>query len=290
MILDDSVEMCRLLGSILSDNNFETMAFTDPNRALQALQHTRPAAVVSDIAMPGMDGITFRQHLLRDDRLRPIPFVFLTARKDLEGKIEGIKAGADAYLTKPFLPTELIVTVQNALRRAADYQSTLVIDPLTRSYNRLYLQQQLPDLMEKLRQQKLPAACAMIDIDHFKQINDRYGHQTGDLVLTGVAELIKKNIRKDDVLVRYGGEEFLLFLPYQRSVIALMVVERIRKVIAAKVFADRNGQSHFNVTISCGLCDVSDELSLEEVIGEADRSLYDAKEQGRDRTVVASAC
>lgn len=289
MILDDNPEMCRLLDTILTDNQFDTISFTDPHRALQALQYTRPSAVVSDIAMPEMDGIAFRERLLCDDRFRPIPFVFLTGRKDFAVKMEGLKAGADAYLTKPFQPMELVATVQNALRRAADFQSTVVIDPLTHSYNRLYLQNQLPELMEKLRKEKIPAACAMIDIDHFKQINDRYGHQTGDLVLSGVAELIRKSIRKDDVLVRYGGEEFLLFLPYQKSLIALMVVERIRKVIAEKIFTDINGQSHFHVTISCGLCDVSSELSLDAVIGEADRQLYSAKEGGRDRTVVSAA-
>lgn len=289
LILDDNPDMCRLLDSILSDNDFETMTFTDPHQALQALQRTRPAVVISDIAMPEMDGVSFRQHLLKDDRLRTVPFVFLTGKNGLDQKIEGLKAGIDGYITKPFLPTELIATVKNAVRRAADYQSTLVVDPLTHSYNRLYLQQQLPELVEKLRREKIPAACAMIDIDRFKEINDRFGHQTGDLVLTAVAEIIRKNIRQDDVLVRYGGEEFLLFLPYQKSVIALMVVERIRKVISAQVFTDAEGERQFQVTISCGLCDVSAERSLDEVIGEADRRLYDAKEHGRDRTTAVPA-
>jgi len=288
LVLDDNVEMCQLLVTILSDQNFDILPFTDSQKAFQAIRKIKPDIVVSDINMPRMDGISFREHLLQDERLRLIPFVFLTARSEPEDRIQGLEAGADAYLTKPFRPTELVATVKNALRRATDYQSNLVIDPLTKSYNRTYLQQQLPKLLETLREGGIPAACAMIDIDHFKLINDRYGHQTGDTVICAIAEIIRKNIRKEDVLVRYGGEEFLLFLPHQESKAAFSVLERIRTLIASRLFTDVSGRNNFHVTISSGLSSAASTASLNEIIGEADRRLYYAKEHGRDQTAAAS--
>jgi diguanylate cyclase (GGDEF)-like protein len=288
LVLDDNLEMCRLIASILSDEEFQPLTFTDPQGALAALKETIPSAVVSDISMPKMDGISFRERLLQDERCRPIPFVFLTARSEVDDRIEGLRVGADAYLTKPFRPMELVETVRNVIRRAADFQATAFLDPLTKSYNRIYLQRKLPLLLEKIQQEGIPAACAMIDIDHFKAINDRFGHQTGDIVLFAVAETIRKNIRKEDVLVRYGGEEFLLFLPNQEPGVAFVVVERIRKLIASRLFTDVSGRSTFHITISSGLSSATPATSLAEIIRAADQRLYYAKEHGRDRTVAAS--
>jgi diguanylate cyclase (GGDEF)-like protein len=276
LILDDDPVLCNLLKEILEDSGFQTISFTDPGEVLEFLNRTRPDAIISDVNMPSMSGWSFRQKLLADERLRLIPFVFLTGRGEMEDKVQGLTVGADAYLTKPFQPVELVATVNNVLSRARQYQSTLEIDPLTKTYNRFYLERNVPSS---------PFACAMIDIDHFKQINDRYGHQTGDLVLSTVAKIIKKNIRKEDILVRYGGEEFLLFLPGQAPRAAFVVVDRIRQVIASMIFSDVTAKQHFHVTISSGLSEFSPVRSLEEVIREADTRMYYAKAHGRDRTV-----
>lgn len=123
IILDDDLELCSLVGGILEDHDFDVVTFADPLEALDSMLEIRPDLIIADINMPKMDGLTFREQLFNDDRFRLIPIIFLTARRHAEQRIEGLMAGADAYVTKPFLPRELIATVKNVLRRARHYQA-----------------------------------------------------------------------------------------------------------------------------------------------------------------------
>ncbi len=290
-VLDDDPALCRLIQILLKAHHFETVIFHDPKELLKKLHKggVEPAAIISDINMPGMDGLSLREALLREERFRRLPFLFLTSRRAVRDKVQGLETGADAYLTKPIVPEELIATLKNILKRAGDHRALLEIDPLTQSYNRSYLERRLPALLAANRH-KSSISCAMIDIDHFKKINDRYGHPTGDLILRGVTEIIRQHIRAADILIRYGGEEFLLVLIGQGATAAFTAVDRIRKIIAAKIFVDATGQGQLRATISSGLSRITPNRTLAQAIQEADRRLYDAKAQGRNQTVKALSC
>ena len=287
LVVDDDRDVCRLIEDLLSLQGLTVRSYADPLTALAALQTIRPAVILSDVIMPEMDGFTFRERLLQQEATRLIPFIYLTGRDSPDDKIQGMNTDADAYLTKPFSADELVATVANALRRSSRHQESRELDPLTQVFNRLYLEAHGPELLKQCRAARYPFACAMVDIDHFKQINDTYGHATGDLVLTAVAQLIRKHIRKEDILIRYGGEEFLIFLPNQVANTAFLVVERIRKIIASKVFVDASSRHQFHLTISAGMTKVLPTVPLDTVIAQADKMLYEAKRHGRDRTIAA---
>ena len=160
-------------------------------------------------------------------------------------------------------------------------------DHLTKLYNRFYFEEEGNRELERARRYGYPLSLIMLDLDNFKQINDRYGHQKGDEVLIKFADVIRKNIRRTDMPVRYGGEEFLILLPHTNLEEAAKVAERIRESFSKVVF--REGSEAFRLTVSAGVasCEPED-CALENLLHKADKALYQAKREGKNRTVVFS--
>jgi diguanylate cyclase (GGDEF)-like protein len=286
LLVDSDPGSLQLLSQSLALCNMASKSFTNSHEALAFMQSTRPALIIADMNMPGTDGRTFHESLIMVDPERFIPAILLARWHEMVKKVSELREEIDAYLVKPFLSVELINTVKTVLRSAHRRQTAQEVDPLTRTYNRVFLERRAPRLMKAASEGDQPVACAMIDIDHLKKLNELYGTESGDMVLRAVAKIIKKNIRNEDVVIRYGGEEFLLFLPNQKPDAAFVVIDRIRRIVASRIFTTMNHQQHFNVTLSSGLNQVSKGQSLDDVIREADRTMVFAKNRGCNRTYV----
>jgi two-component system cell cycle response regulator len=226
-----------------------------------------------------------------------VPIILLTALEDIDSKRRGLSAGADEFLSKPVNALELQIRLSSMLRikRLADELERVnknlaelaTIDPLTQVANRRAVEHRLALEFQRERRYKHPLACILVDIDHFKAVNDTYGHPAGDKVLIEVASAIRESIRTTDLVARFGGEEFIVIAPETPMAPAQMVAERIRLAIIEKTSAKMD-QGLPTVTASLGVATTELQVTKEsELVARADAALYRAKHEGRNRVVVA---
>ena len=299
LIADDDQLSRHLLQSTLEKAGYEVIAVNDGIAAARALsQADGPRLALLDWMMPGMDGPAVIRSL-RVDHDRPyIHIVLLTSRQSKEDLIAGLEAGADDYLTKPFHPPELrarlrtgerILMLEEKLVQAReDMRYKATHDALTSLWNRAVILDILQrEITRSTRDQSKGVTVVIADIDHFKKINDTYGHVAGDEVLREVARRLNSSVRNYDAVARYGGEEFLLVLVGCPSRQGIPRAENLRKLIDSSPFETPAG--FLNITMSLGVAGTDDwsGLSAGNLIHEADVALYRAKETGRNRSVLA---
>lgn len=276
----------------LQDEGYETVEAADGSAALIICAAERPDAILLDIEMPGLDGHQVLATLKADPELRDIPVVFLTGRTSTDDMVAGLRAGAHDYLKKPFEPAELIARVGGAVRvkrlqdelriRNDQLDKLSRIDGLTGLYNRRHIDEQLQKGLNIARRHDQPLAVLMLDIDHFKLINDVEGHPAGDRVLQEFARRLEAATRVGDVVGRWGGEEFIVIAPQTDMDGALRLGERIRAAVADEGM--ETGDHRVSVTVSIG-CVVG--LDAAELIDHADAALYRSKSEGRNRVTAA---
>jgi len=260
--------------------------------ALQKARDTQPDLVVLGRSLPDMDGLDLLEQL-KGERGRFTPVLIASHRSATAEVVLGLQKGADDYLPLPCDPDELLARVQALLRvkemhdrvvaMQRELERLVVSDPLTGLYNRRYLVERLGQEMNRVDRYGGTLALAMIDLDGFKPVNDRYGHVFGDRLLRAVAAEIARSLRTPDVAARYGGDEFAVILPQTQPEGALRVCERIRK--AVEQLALSAGDGSVSVTATLGVSDYpADGVSTaEELIQAADEALYGAKRAGRNR-------
>jgi diguanylate cyclase (GGDEF)-like protein len=268
---------------------------SDGHEAVRACRILGPDMVLLDVEMPGLDGHTVLRILQEDAELRDIPVVFLTARTGTEDVVTGLQLGAHDYLRKPFEPSELIARVSAALRvkalqdelraRNAELETVTRTDALTGIYNRRHLEERLHGLLAATRRHRQPVAVLMIDVDHFKAVNDSLGHAAGDAVLREIADRLRRGVRADDVVGRWGGEEFVVVGAATGGDAAAALAERLRRAIALSAVRLEGG-GEVAVTVSIG-CAAGVDGDAEELVRRADACLHEAKAVGRHRTVAA---
>lgn len=295
LVIDDSPEIHRLLDARLKPEVANIYHAMNASQGIVTAIQQRPDLILLDMEMPGISGLALCRTLKEDPRTAFIPIIFLTGNEDVNVKIRGFDLGAVDYITKPFNTAELRARVRAALRskRYLDLLSARAqIDGLTGLYNRAYFEQRLAqELLATARYQRL-VSLILIDLDHFKQINDSFGHPFGDLVLQRTSEVLLANVRATDVACRYGGEELVVILPETSMDGALTVAGRIRAQIAALLMIQQ-GQPR-SVTASLGLSSTecfraTDRVTSAMLIEAADKALYEAKRGGRNRTHLAPA-
>ena len=262
-----------------------------------------PDVILLDVVMSDMDGFAVCRWLKTHGETEEIPIIMLTVKGEVEHRVAGLNVGADDYLPKPFADEELEARIFAALRtktarialkeRNQQLEAMLhrveglaIRDPLTGLYNRRRFADVLNREFAITNRYKNPLSCIMIDLDHFKAINDRYGHQEGDQVLQAVAEAIAKNVRDVDMPARYGGEEFAVLLPHTSKQDAVIVADRIARLIRQLVF--HFGEDEVHITASFGIASRLDVVSnrSSSLVEAADRALYQAKREGRDRAIL----
>ena len=295
---EDNPVFQSMLRAMLTKWGYDAIITRDGTQAWEQLQSEDPPQMaILDWMMPGMDGVEVCRRVRAAAREPYIYLLLLTARNDARDLVEGMDAGADDYLTKPFNAHELRVRLR-AGRRILDLQRELVAareelrirashDSLTGMLNRGCILETLHKELARAGRERQPLAVLIIDLDRFKLVNDTRGHLAGDAVLREATQRIRGAIRRYDSLGRYGGEEFLVVLPGCTGAAARQQAERIREAVASAPFSP--GGEPFAVTCSIGLSarqspSVHD---ADHLIKESDEALYRAKNLGRNRVEAA---
>jgi diguanylate cyclase (GGDEF)-like protein len=301
LVIDDSKSARQQILEVLA----KTSLFAEHHFASGALEGFKMVIgqpvdlIICDLEMPGMDGFKFLSMLNGREELRDIPVIMLTGREDLETKIRGLEQGASDYVTKPFDAGELVARIkvqlkikslQDSLKESNQRLTELSrTDPLTGLANRRCLMETLEREIERGRRTGSSVAMIMADLDHFKRINDTYGHQPGDEVLKAVADLLKNHLRPYDLAARFGGEEFVLVLPNSSLVQAVQVAERIRVATGQLTFAAPMEKLRVTASLGVAAYPRGRIRSVDDLIREADFALYKAKGEGRNLVAVIEA-
>lgn len=294
LIADDSLVVRSLLRRQLEESGHEVFEAVDGVDAVERTLELQPDVVLMDVEMPRLDGYGALAKLRTDPDLADIPVVILTTRSATEDVVQGLHLGAHDYLCKPFDPAELVARVSAAVRvkrlqdelkqRNLELQELSRMDVLTGMPNRRHLLEHLHAAESSARRHEEPFAVLMVDVDHFKNVNDAHGHENGDFVLRAVALALADSCRGEDVAGRWGGEEFLVVAPETGLAQAAVLAERIRGIVETSPVELVDGRS-IPVTVSVGVAAGTADVDL--LLRLADAALYEAKAAGRNRVVTS---
>ncbi|MDO3377509.1 diguanylate cyclase [Geoalkalibacter halelectricus] len=297
LIVEDNPPVCHTLQDTLEGAGHVATCVSSGLQALAQLEQGYFPIVITDLVIPGMDGLELCRVIRERFREYYIYILVLTARDSHEDLIQGLEAGADEYLIKPVTEVELrarlkiarrILELESSLKQSLEeFKSLSVRDSLTGFFNRRYLAEHLPQEIKRAVRYGRPLSLFLFDLDHFKKINDQFGHGVGDEILRQVGSCVAETLRQDlDWTVRYGGEEFLVVLPETDLEGARIVAERLRLCLAQRQVATAHGSA--STTASFGIASLPrvsprQRLAMEALIECADRCLYEAKSEGRNR-------
>ncbi|MCP4446066.1 MAG: diguanylate cyclase [Myxococcales bacterium] len=286
LVIDDSQDIHNLVEVRLRADGITVLHALESTNGLSILRTERVDLVLLDLDLETDNGIDVCRQILSDDEIAMVPIIFLTGTVDIATKVKAFEAGAVDYVTKPFDAVELRARVRAALRTKRYHDllaSRARVDGLTGLGNRSYFDEQLERQLESDRRSGVTTSLIMLDIDHFKSVNDTFGHPFGDMVLQRVADAARAVVRPRDIPCRYGGEEICIVLPETTLDAAEKVAERIRESIQA-IALIQHGKPVV-VTASLGIAE-ADSASMPHgvhLLAEADAALYRAKESGRNR-------
>ena len=299
LLVEDSQTQALKFKLMLENHGYHVAMAKNGLEAMNMLLNRQVSIVITDWMMPEMDGSELCQAIRRHDFGNYVYIILLTAKDSKNDIIEGLEAGADDYLTKPvddaeliarLMTAERIITLESSLKqRNKEIALLSITDPLTRVFNRGYLNENLPKAFKRAQRYYTPLSIMITDIDHFKKVNDQFGHQIGDMVLKSFVDCLSRALRKDlDWMARYGGEEFIIVLPETALSGAKAAAERFRRLVSE--IKTETDQGVIQITASFGIAAVGNEsrsenLTADHLISAADQSLYRAKESGRNRTI-----
>ncbi|MCF8977731.1 PleD family two-component system response regulator [Pseudomonas viridiflava] len=281
LIIDDSRAQATHTERVLNAAGIVTRTLLDPIQAMGELAEFQPDLIILDMYMPGCTGTELAKVIRHNDRYVSVPIIYLSAEDDQDKQLDAMSEGGDDFLTKPIKPRHLITTVRNRAARARNLKARMVRDSLTGLYNHTHILQLLEDCSFRSRRESKPLCFAMLDIDHFKKVNDSHGHPMGDRVIKSLALFLKQRLRKTDFIGRYGGEEFAIVMPDTDIQSAHQVLEEIRHRFAEIHYPAQPADLFCTFSagvVSLGLHD--DSLSL---AAQADSALYRAKHAGRNQ-------
>lgn len=309
VIVDDVPDNLRLLTGILKDRGYKVRPAPSGVRALATIRKESPALILLDIMMPDLDGYEVCRKLKSEQETKDIPIIFLSALNEVFDKVKAFKAGGVDFITKPFQSEEVLARVrthltikaqQTALMRqneellrknaliteqARKLELLATRDFLTGLSNRRDFLDRADQEEKRFKRTHRPFALVLMDIDHFKRVNDTFGHLCGDRVLTNVSRGFEKALRAQDLLARWGGEEFICLLPETGLSGAESVAEKIRSDMERLEHDCIDGDG--TITVTLGVCVYDGSCTIEACIRRADDALYKGKNQGRNQVVLA---
>jgi diguanylate cyclase (GGDEF)-like protein len=284
LIVEDEPELAKFYAMHLLAAGMRTDVVTDPLDVLRPLAEFHPDVILMDMYMPRCDGLELAAIIRQQEDYIGIPIVFLSAETNRDMQLEAMRLGGDDFMTKPILPDHLISAVNSRVARSRALRSLMVRDSLTGLYNHTATKERLEIELARARRNQTPVSLALIDIDHFKSVNDTYGHPVGDRVLKSLARLLQQRLRGTDIIGRYGGEEFAVVLANSDADAAFGVMDKIRADLAH--VRQQSGDRSFSVTFSCGIAGFPHYPDISALTDAADRALYAAKRGGRNRVVL----
>jgi len=285
MIVDDSVALTTYHTVVLEQAGMVVKAVNNPFSVIEALYEFTPDLILIDLYMPECSGTDLAKVIRQLDAFVSIPIVFLSAESNLDKQLFAMGLGGDDFLTKPIQPQHLISSVTSRIRRSLMLRSFMVRDSLTGLLNHTAIKDMLDGEVAWATREKQPLSFAMIDIDHFKRVNDRYGHSVGDRVIKSLSRLLKQRLRSSDLVGRYGGEEFAVVMVDADMKTARKVLDTIRNDFSQ--LQHLSDEKEFSVTFSCGIADVSEFPNATKLSDAADKALYKAKRAGRNQVMLA---
>lgn len=290
LAVDDDPANRFLLEKALREHRVLAVESADDMRRTLEAEHVD--LILLDVMMPGESGFEAAAKLQEDEEHRGTPVLFLTARTAGQDVAEGFRVGGVDYIKKPFEIPELRARIDAALERRRNTEALyqqIEIDPLTGVMTRTAFLTAVSSQLSQLERRSAGAALVFVDIDDFKQVNDRYGHHSGDLVLQAVASSLSRSVREYDLVGRYGGEEFVLFFPDADLSRAGAGVHRARRYL--EEHSPEVAGTSLAVTFSAGISDLSEVPAgadrIDRLMRQADQRLYQAKAAGKNRTVPA---
>lgn len=281
MIVEDMASLAGLYANVLNSHGVDALQVTDPARVLDGIVQFRPDLILMDMYMPECNGMELAQIIRQQRLLDGIPILFLSVEKRQSIQLDTLTLGIDGFLTKPVAPEELVVTVINRARRYRKLRSYMINDSLTGLLNHSHLYAQLEYEVLRAKRDQRALSLVMLDLDHFKTINDTYGHPAGDEVLVNLARFLKERLRRSDLISRYGGEEFAIVLPGTRQEDALRIMNAMRQAFSQ--IEQRSNQQTFRQTFSVGISSLATAEDTTQLVQQADDMLYQAKRLGRNR-------
>jgi two-component system, cell cycle response regulator len=296
LVVDDNEDNIEIIAARLRYRGYEILEARDGEQALSHVRDNAPDLILLDVMLPDIDGYEISRRIKGATDLPFIPIILVTARDSTQDKVAGLDAGADDYLTKPINFPELEARVRSMLRikrlqdelaeKNLELERLSISDGLTGLYNHRHIHGLLAEEYERVSRTNDCMSVAMLDLDHFKRVNDTYGHQAGDRVLVELSDILRESARDIDRLGRYGGEEFMALLPETCIDDAAVFVERVRREVARRPF-DIGREEPLRMTISAGVATYPHGSidSVEALVRCADEALYAAKAGGRDRIV-----
>ncbi len=287
LLIDDSPAIHRLLTYKLKNDGIEFLAAYSGVEGIELAERQLPSLIMLDLSMPGIDGFETIRRLKENSKTKGIPIIIISGSQESADKVMSFELGAMDFVSKPFDIHELRARIQSAIkldRLMMMLEEQAQIDGLTGLWNRTHLDDRLKSSIECASRKRSSLTLVLCDLDHFKNLNDTYGHPAGDAVLESFGAILKREMRAYDVPCRYGGEEFAIILPETNLDEAKIVCERVRVAIENErwpMYPEMRATSSFGCT-DRGIEGVS---SPEEWIKAADLSLYQAKRSGRNRVV-----
>lgn len=301
-IIDDNNEQIERLKQALGTDKFLLAEEADPEVALGRARTGDFDLIIVNMSIESMDPLRLCSSIRSFEETRLTPILAVVRQGDTRKLVRALDIGVNDYLTRPVDKNELTARVSTQLRRKryvdqlrSSFQASLemaVTDQLTGLYNRRYLASHLSAMFDRAYWTGRPLSVMVLDIDHFKKINDTFGHDVGDKVLQEFAERVSGAVRGIDLACRYGGEEFLIAMPDTDMAFASVVAERLRQEIATSKFVLNSGRDELSVTVSIGIASTEngpDEDTAQKLIKRADEALYQAKTNGRNKVIQSAA-
>jgi len=293
MVVDDNLQQGEKIKNKLIENGLHVDLVEEPDKALEkAIEHKNYSLIIVSTQLLGFDGLRLCSQIKSNEHLRNIPIMILVDEDDSMTVEHGLDMGVQDYILTPVEPNELIARVSNHIIRKQHHDmirhnyltslSLSLLDPLTNLHNRRYLDAHLDRLITQSLEYGKSLTILMLDIDNFKQINDKMGHADGDVVLKEAASRLAANLRMSDLCVRYGGDEFIVILPNTDAAGGILIAERILHFFRSSPFRFSNDRE-IECSCSIGVAQVQPGQSMEDLIKEADANLYQAKNLGRNQ-------
>lgn len=288
LIIDDDADLAERYRLVLDAAGMDVTVLSEVTQMMPTLERLRPELILMDLHMPDFTGPELAGVIRQHDQWASLPIVYLSAETDFDQRVSALNRGGDDYLIKPITDRELIMAVRVRVERARQIDTLISRDSLTGLLKHASIKEAVNQAVAQARRQHTPTTLAMLDIDHFKSVNDRYGHALGDVVIASVATLLRQRLRQSDLIGRYGGEEFAVVLPDCTATMAYKLLDDLREHFATLSF--QHAQQTFHCTVSIGLATTSDhpQANGAALLTLADGALYQAKSSGRNQVQVAA--